>query len=323
MKNVKKKNTKKLADILKNLSNDIIIAGHKNADYDSMCSSLALAYGLKKINKNVKAFIEPESINKISYFDLNDLLCQKITSKDFTFIAIDLNRTSRLPDSIEEYYNNANYRINIDHHNGNITNAEFILSDYSASSTCEIIYDIIKKLDLNCDKKISELIFTGIISDTNLFSNDASSKTFSIVSKLLKNDVDGEFLIKKFYLEKTKNEMDIISYINNNLIVSNFHYVVLDMKKPLFNLVSYSDISKKCIPAILSREDIDVMIVIMDFGNKKKGEIRSKNKLDASKLAELLTGGGHTHAAGFSNRKTIEEIIKITKEYIDGDNGGK
>ena len=40
------KNIQKVADILKGLSNDIIISGHKNADFDSVCSSLALAYSL-------------------------------------------------------------------------------------------------------------------------------------------------------------------------------------------------------------------------------------------------------------------------------------
>ena len=223
MKNSIKTNVKSLANDLKKLSGNIIIAGHKNADYDSLCSSLALAYSLKKLSKNVKVYIEPESIHKIDYFNLSDLLCNKIEVNDYTFIAMDLNRTSRLPDYIERYYNKANYRINIDHHNGNTTKAEIILSNQNASSTCEIIYDIIKKLNIDFDKKLSELIFTGIISDTDLFLNNTSSKTFSIASKLLKNGIESKYLITKFYLEKTKNEMSIISYINNNMVYCDFH----------------------------------------------------------------------------------------------------
>lgn len=254
---------------------------------------------------------------------MNDFLCDKFESNNYTFITLNLNRISRLPSTIEEYYSKANYKINIDHHNGNTTNADYIISDCSVSSTCEIIYDIIKKMNVKYDKKLSELIFTGIISDSDLFSNNVSSKTFSIVSNLLKNSIDSNFLIKKFYLEKTKNEMDIIMYINNNLNNCDFHYVVLDMKKEPFNKVSYSDISKKCISVILNRKDIDILMVIMDYGNKMKGEIRSKNNLDVSKLAELLTGGGHIHAAGFSNKKTLNEIITITKNYLNGEKNGK
>ena len=314
-------NIQKMADTLKELSNDIIISGHKNADFDSMCSSLALAYSLRNLKKNAKVFIEKDSITKIAYFNLNDLLCDSFESSNYTFIALDFNRTSRLPNDIEKYYSMADYKINIDHHNGNTTNANQILNLSNVSSTCEIIYEIVKKMNVKIDKKLSELIFTGIISDTNLFSNDVSSRTFSIVSNLLKNNINSDFLIEKFYLEKTKNEMDIIAYINNNLNKYNFHYVVLDMKKEPFNRVSYSDISKKCIPIILTRQDINVLMVMMNYGNKIKGEIRSKNDIDVSKLAELLTGGGHTHAAGFANNKTLNEIITITKRYLNGDYG--
>lgn len=309
---------KMIANTLLEISNDIIISGHKNADLDSMCSSLALAYSLKKINKNVKVFIEPVSIKKINYFDLDYLLCNKIETNNYTFIALDLNRTSRLPDEMEDYYLKANCRINIDHHNGNIIDADYILSDCNIGSTCEIIYNIIKTMNIECDKKISELIFTGIISDTDLFSNNATSKTFSIVSNLIKKGIDSEFLIKKFYLERTKDEMNAIVHINSNLKECGFHYVVLDMNKEPFNRISYSDISKKCIPIILNRQDINILMVIMNYGNKIKGEIRSKNNIDVSKLAELLTGGGHTHAAGFSNKKNLDEIISITKNYLRG-----
>lgn len=323
MKNFQSNNIEEIANILTNLSNDIIISGHKNADFDSMCSSLALAYSLKKLNKNVTVYIESESIKKIDYFKLNDLLCNQFKSNNYTFIALDINRISRLPSNIEGYYHGANYKINIDHHNGNTTNADYVLSDSAIGSTCEIIYNIINKMNIKFDKKFSELIFTGIVSDTNLFSSNVSSNTFLIVSELLKNNIDSEFLIKKFYLEKTKDEMDIIMYINNNLENLGFHLVVLDMKNELFKKVSYSDISKNCIPFILNRNDIDILMVIMDYGNKKKGEIRSKNDFDVSKLAELLTGGGHTHAAGFSNKKTIKNIVEITQKHLSGENNGR
>lgn len=312
----------KIIDIINNISNDVIICGHKNADYDSMCSSLALGYFLKQLKKNVMVYIEPESIHKIKYFNCDYLLCSDIKITDYTFIAVDLNRTSRLPSNMEKYYNDAKYTVNIDHHNGNTTNANAILSIPDISSTCEIIYTILAKMKFNMNKLISELIFTGIVSDTNLFSNNTSAETHIIVSKLLKNKVGSEYIINKFYLEKTQNELEIISYMIKNLRHENFYYTVLDMNKEPFNLVSYSDISKKCIPLVLNREDVDILMVIMDYGNKMKGEIRSKNDIDVSKIAASLTGGGHTHAAGFANKKKLNEIITITNNFLEDVNNG-
>ena len=313
---------KKIIDIINDISNDVIICGHKNADYDSMCSSLALGYYLKQLNKSVMVYIEPESIYKIKYFHCDYLLCNDIKTNDYTFIAVDLNRTSRLPSNMEKYYDKATFTINIDHHNGNTTNANAILSIPDISSTCEIIYDLLKKMKFNMNRLISELIFTGIVSDTNLFTNNTTSQTHIIVSELLKKKVDSEYIINKFYLEKTQDELEIISYMNKNLSHESFYYAVLDMNKEPFNAVSYSDISKKCIPIILNREDIDILMVIMDYGNKMKGEIRSKNDIDVSKIAALLTGGGHTHAAGFANKKNLNEIIAITNTFLEDINNG-
>lgn len=306
-----------LVSVIKNISNDIVICGHKNADYDSMCSSLALAKILKKLNKNVKVYIEPNSVHKVDYFKCSDLLCDYIEFNDYTFIALDMNNILRLPEGIEKYYNNASLKINIDHHNGNTTNADYILSNPNKSSTCEMIYDLIKLLEIDLDKDISELLFTGIVSDTNLFSTGVSDKTFLAVSNLMSKRINNEFIVKKFYLEKTKEELEIISYIINNLIDDKFYYAVLDMNKEPFNKVSYSDISKKCIPSILDCENIDILMIIMNYGEKIKGEIRSKSNVDVSLLAKLLTGGGHTHAAGFSNKKSINEIIDISNNYLD------
>ena len=122
----------------------------------------------------------------------------------------------------------------------------------------------------------------------------------------MKKKIDNEFLINKFYLEKTPEELEIIAYMINNLKYDGLHYVILDMNKKPFNKATYSDISKNCIPVVMNNKDIDIMMIIMDYGIKKKGEIRSKTNVDVSILAELLTGGGHSNAAGFSNQKSIE-----------------
>ena len=40
------------------------------------------------------------------------------------------------------------------------------------------------------------------------------------------------------------------------------------MNEAPFNKVSYIDISKKCLPLILNRKDIEILMIIMDYENK-------------------------------------------------------
>ena len=75
---MKNQEIKKIATILKEIQNSIIISGHKHADYDSMCSSLALALCLKKIGKTVAVYIEKESKSSIEYFNCNEFYVTRL-----------------------------------------------------------------------------------------------------------------------------------------------------------------------------------------------------------------------------------------------------
>lgn len=305
-----------IVDVLKKINNNIYISGHKKADCDSLFSSLALALLLNDMGKTCKVYIEKEDIDKVEYFQCNDIIVDDIVDDNFTFILLDLNKIERLPDKMIYAFQKATTTINIDHHIKNNTKSKFVYSFEEKSSTCEIIYDIASELQVKISSKIAELLFTGIVSDTNMLVNNADYNTFLILSHLLKKNIDKDFLINKYVIEKTEEEMKIIAYMINNIIFDEVYYVVLDMKREPFRSVSYVDISKKCIPTIMSDENINILIVIMDYGIKKKGEIRSKGKIDSEKLANILTGGGHFHAAGFSNKKSIDEIIDISKKYM-------
>ena len=301
------------------INNQIIISGHKNPDYDSICSCLSLALSLSQLNKNIKIYIEEKDIEKVKIFNLDNLFSCDINYEDFSLIILDVNRISRLPDEINGLYKKAKIVINIDHHNGNDTNADIVLSNDKKSSTCELIYDLVSNMKIKLNKKIAELLYIGIVSDTNSFSNSCTPETFLTVSKLLKKNIDSTYLTNKFYLEKSNNELLVISEMIKNIKYDNFHYIIINPNDYPYNLVDYISISKQCIPIVFSNKDINVLMVILNYGYKNKGEIRSKGNINVEKLAKLLTGGGHTNAAGFSNNKTIKEIIDITKNYLKGD----
>lgn len=302
---------------IKSLNNTIYISGHKRADCDSLCSSISLALILNDIGKNCKVYVENCDIEKIDYFNCSDIIVNKIEDSFFTLISVDLNNNDRLPSDIKEVFEKANKTINIDHHLKNVTCADYICSLEDKSSTCEIVYEMSKKLNVPISKKVAELLFTGIVSDTNMLVDNASYQTFLIISELIKKDINKDFLINKYVISKTKDEMKIIAYMINNLIFDKIHYVILDINKEPFKNVSYINISKKCIPVIMCNEDIKLLLVIMNYGNKIKGEIRSRGNINSEKLANLLNGGGHFNASSFSCKKDLSSIIDISKKYME------
>lgn len=138
-----------------------------------------------------------------------------------------------------------------------------------------------------------------------------------IASNLIELGVNNKMLIEKFYLNKTPDEMRAISDMVSKMRYDKFHYIVINMDEDPYNKVDYITISKKCMPILFSDEEIKVLMVCMNFNGKIKGEIRSRGNINVAKLAKLLIGGGHTNASGFSNKKSVSEIIEITNKYLE------
>lgn len=301
---------------IKGIDNQIYVAGHKNPDFDSLCSTLALGLILKSLNKQVNVYMNGKDQEEVEYFKCDSIITNNILGESFILIALDLNTKDRLEDEVFKNLNKACRTINIDHHQGNKTNFDLVLSMEDISSTSEIVYEIMIGLNIKGTKTVKELLLTGIISDTEMFIKNTSKRTLEIVEDLIYQDIDKEYLINKFYLSKTENQLKIISKLINGLKHNKIHYIIIKMKKSPYNKEKEINIQKKCLPVVFSDENIKILILIMKYGKRKKVSVRTKGNIDASKIAGLFNGGGHRNAAGFTSTYRIGKIIKIINESL-------
>ena len=105
---------------------------------------------------------------------------------------LDFNSLDRI-DKMGEIINQMRVEIiMIDHHLDPEPFADYVLSDTTASSTCELIYDFISLLGEKevIDQTIGECLFTGILTDTGSFKYGTSPKLFTIVADLISRGVD-------------------------------------------------------------------------------------------------------------------------------------
>lgn len=294
----------------------IIIAGHENTDMDSIGASLAMAYFLEKIGKkDITVLIEEKDMYKIDWFDNNKFIKQSVQKDNYIFIMVDLNRKERLG-KFEKYFDNAVLTINIDHHESNKQEARYILENAQISSTCELLYNLISIFDKEINKNIASLLYAGILTDTTGFSHRLTSKTLAIASELLKYEIDYQYITKKTFLERTMSEITALSKILGNINYDVFHYVIMDRKDQAFRELEYSLLFKKMVPILKNIEGVKVMGIFLIDNDKVFGEFKANADIDISKLAIQLGGGGHKKSAGFTSFLTLEEILKISKEYI-------
>ena len=312
-------NYQELKQTIDNLpfNDNILIGGHQNTDYDSIGSTLALTRFLNKLGKKTYALIEEKDLPKLEWYGNYDYIISEYNSdENYNFILLDANRKSRLG-IFEEYFDNASIKINIDHHEDNKKQCDYIFVDENISSTCEIIYNLLILFENALDESIASLLYAGIVSDSNCFYKSTTSDTLKVASDLLKFNIDGNYIIKKTCKSLSMDESKVLSDMMSNIKYDDFHYIIMDRNNDIYRNIDYNVIFKKCASTIYEISEIKIIgLFLKELDGSISGIYRSNCEINVDKLATQLGGGGHKKASGFENNMSLDEILKITKEYI-------
>ncbi|NLZ81935.1 MAG: bifunctional oligoribonuclease/PAP phosphatase NrnA, partial [Clostridiales bacterium] len=191
--------------------NNIYIASHINPDGDNIGSILAMALGLKKINKNVKILKTDEipsdymflpNIDMIKTYDIDEIDTIEL------LIVLDCGDVDRLG-KYKSIVSKSNTVINMDHHISNSRFGDINLIDEKAAATGELVYDILNKMNLEINKDIATCLYTAISTDTGSFLYDSvTARTHEIAISLIKAGIDKSDINIKLYqsrsIERTK-----------------------------------------------------------------------------------------------------------------------
>ena len=124
------------------------------------------------------------------------------------FIAQDCGDAKRLGNAAK-YFESAEHTICVDHHvsNQNFAEHNYIFPD--ASSTCELIFELLP--DERIDREIAECIYTGMVHDTGVFQYSCTSrKTMEIAGKLIEKGINFPKIVDETFFTKTYNQNRIM-----------------------------------------------------------------------------------------------------------------
>lgn len=300
---------------------NIVITGHIRPDGDCVGSCMATYLYLNKVldNANIKLCIEqPADIFAcIKDFDKIDATFADMDNVD-TLIVLDCEKT-RIGDA-QKYLKDGVKCINIDHH---ISNAQgcgevnYVVP--TASSTAELIYDVIDKEQI--DEEIAKAIYIGMIHDTGIFQySNTSPKTLQIAGELISYGFDFPTLIDETFYEKTyvQNQimgralLESIIFMDGKCVVS---YV--DQKTMDFYHVTSKDLDG-IVNQLRIIKGVECAIFMYEIGVQQfKVSMRSCKYVDVSKVASFFGGGGHVRAAGCTMNGSFHDVVNNLSEHIE------
>ena len=302
-----------------------LISTHKFCDGDGLGAGLALYYTLKKKGQKTSFFTLDKPHSKYSFMDKQNIICifdkeKTAIPKDSVLLFVDVN-DSRI---IEPLYSSAKQQERpiyfIDHHPLIEKNTEdYFLIDTSASSTAELVYSLIKKMEVPLDEDIASNLFCSIIFDTNLFRHIKNSpKPFSIAAELMPYITDVNFIYEKMFKNLTVDKLRFMGQLENIEYYSNNQVAFLHLKDKDFKRYN-ADITQ-AYDLMDMVKDVDTIestaLIIENKNGSLKLSLRSRKK-DLLPLVKIFNGGGHCHSAGASiENMELKEVKKKVLSYL-------
>lgn len=309
-----------------NGSNYFVVTSHISPDGDNIGSTLSMYYALNKLGKNVFYVLDDNPPLNLRFLlkDINILRSEEFKLEDYSIIALDCGDKKRICLS-DEIINNSKKLICIDHHASNDHYGDFNYIDIDASSTCELVYNFLKRFsevnNLNIiDEKIATCLYTGLVTDTGNFAYaNTHPSSFEMAKDLLLTGAKKEEIIQNVFQSNPYNYYKLLGEALNTLeIVDNKVSSIMITKEMLKrNVISFNDVD-----GITSyTRDIEGVEVGILLKEKKENEVkvslRSKNYVNVSKIAKTFNGGGHIRAAGCTIYDSIENAKeKVLKEVL-------
>lgn len=298
----------------------IAITGHVRPDGDCVGSCLALYQYLQKRlpEAQVRVYLEQpaETFAQIKGYDQIDSQCEDTEPYDVFFVLDSI--PERMMEPAKKLYDKALKTINIDHHISNTGVGDIFWVVPDASSTAELIYELIDKSAMDADMAMA--IYIGIIHDTGVFQySNTSPKTMEIGAELIRYGFDFPRLILETFYQRTYVQSQVlgrvllesIRFMDGSCIVS-----CLERKTMDFYNVENTDLDG-IVNHLRNIEGIHCAIFMYQTDVLEyKVSLRSDEWVDVSKVAAFFGGGGHKRAAGCIMRGTFHDCVNNLSFYI-------
>lgn len=303
-------------------SSRIGIFSHIHPDGDAIGSSLALKYSLEQLGKKADVLIADAIHENFSFMGTESIITEYNSSISYDLVfVLDCPEISRIGD-FDVYCNNCKC-INIDHHADNKEFADIIISNKNYSSTCLIVYNLIKLLNIKIDEKIATCLYTGIATDTGCFiHSNTDAITHIAAGELIDLGADFNLVNFKLFSKKTLPQVRLFALsLQNMVLAENNQIAIISLTQDMFKKAQAT--KEDAIGYVSYINGIDTVkfaIVIQEQRpNVYLVSIRSR-ECSAKNVANYYGGGGHEKAAGckiFDNKEnTIESLIKVCKEEL-------
>jgi phosphoesterase RecJ-like protein len=300
-----------------------LLVTHENPDGDALGSILGAKLALDRLGKDSVMYLGGDTSPPAEYdfLPLTDLQRElPADAAERVLLALDCANAKRMG-AAAEFLDRVPLSINVDHHHDNTRFAtlDHVVAD--ASSTGEIVRDLLAELDIPLDTEIAEPLYVALVTDTGRFQyTNTTPKALRLAAELVEAGVDVQRVFKGIYESVEFAKLKLLAraleraqvYEGGRLVIS---YL---LRSDFHELGVGEEFAEGIIDYLRSVDGAEMAATIREPPEPPDAARRislraSSDEVDVSAIARQRGGGGHRQAAGFSSPESIEEIVEFIR----------
>jgi phosphoesterase RecJ-like protein len=296
-----------------------VVATHESPDGDAFGSMVAATLGLRSLGKDVRMHLAgelpfPDEYGFLPLEEIDRDVPDDVETR--VLLALDCANERRLgPD--RSLLERAESVVDVDHHHDNTRFGSINLVVADASSTAEIVGDLLAALGVPLDAAIAQALYVGLVTDTGRFQySNTTPKAFRLAATLEEAGADVNGVFRRVYETVDFAKLKLLAraleharlYADGRLLVS---FLLRSDFADAGAEDSYADGIIDTLRQAAGTEVVALMreTTDADGGPARRVSLRSsREEIDVSAIARQRGGGGHRQAAGFSSDESFDEL---------------
>ena len=289
----------------------IMAIAHIAPDGDCLGSLLALGHALKVLDKKVTLVCADPVPEAFDFLPGHQLVTQDPRGDFDLLISLDSSDIERMGAA----YRPAAYAgiplINIDHHATNVHYGTVSWVETSASSTAELVFDLIEEMAVPITPGIALCLLTGIVTDTRCFrTSNTTVRTMSSATSLMQAGASISQITEQVMNRRPLAEIKcgVPPSTSCKLGARDLGRITEEMRNQ--SGANSHDAATGLVSFITSAREADVGIVFTEKPDQSvEVGFRSIPGVDVSQTAFRLGGGGHAQASGCTLSGSMDEVV--------------
>ncbi len=297
-----------------NSCQNFLITSHIRLDGDAIGSELAMYHTLRNMGKKAVVYnqdVTPEIYKFLPGSEFIVNILEFPENFDAVFV-LDCSEIDRIGNESSRVSATIKKMINIDHHISNGGFCDISLIDSEASSTGEILYRLLEKMEGALTEDIAINLYTAILTDTGSFHySNTGRDTFTIAGKLVEKGANPQQIAERIYEMNPPAKIKLLAKVLETF-ESDWDGKISSIvvtQKMLEDTGALPEYTEGFVDFVRSIEGVEVAALYNEISeNNFKISLRSKGKTNVEQVARKFGGGGHFNASACMIEGDIDTV---------------